>query len=116
MDKAINLYENIKSSNNDLEFKRLHNLGNSYAKNDFQNAITNYENALKLKNDKETKENLELLKKALEDKKNKENKEQDKKQEPEMTIQKRIKIMKKNKIKRIIRAKIHKKQEEKKSK
>lgn len=86
-DKAINLYENIKSSNNDLEFKRLHNLGNSYAKkNDFQNAITNYENALKLKNDKETKENLELLKKALEDKKNKENKEnkeQDKKQEPE---------------------------------
>jgi Ca-activated chloride channel family protein len=77
-DKAINLYENIKSSNNDLEFKRLHNLGNSYAKkNDFQNAITNYENALKLKNDKETKENLELLKKALEDKKNKENKEQE---------------------------------------
>lgn len=77
-DKAINLYKNIKSSNNELEFKRLHNLGNSYAKkNDFQNAITNYENALKLKNDKETKENLELLKKALDDKKNKENKNQE---------------------------------------
>lgn len=81
-DKAINLYENIKSSNNDLEFKRLHNLANSYAKkNDFQNAITNYENALKLKKDKETKENLELVKKALEDKKEEENKQQKEKEE-----------------------------------
>ena len=87
-DKAIDLYKNIQSSNNDLEFKRLHNLANSYAKkNDFQNAISNYENALKLKNDKKTKENLELVKKALEDqnKKEQENnndqKDEDKKQE-----------------------------------
>ena len=87
-DKAIDLYKNIQSSNNDLEFKRLHNLANSYAKkSDFQNAISNYENALKLKNDKKTKENLELVKKALEDqnKKEQENnndkKDEDKKQE-----------------------------------
>lgn len=76
--EAIELYENIKPSNNDLEFKRLHNLGNSYAKTkEYQNAINNYEEALKLKNDKNTKENLELVKKLLEDKNNKQDKKED---------------------------------------
>ena len=82
-DKAIELYENIQSSNKDLEFKKLHNLGNSYAnKNDLKNAISTYEKALKLKNDKETKENLMLLKKVLdkEDKKQ-ENQQENQKQE-----------------------------------
>lgn len=80
-EKAIKLYENIKTTDNDLEFKRLHNLGNSYAKNnDFENALNSYEKALKLKNDKSTKENLELVKKALEDKKKQTN--QVNKQEP----------------------------------
>jgi Ca-activated chloride channel homolog len=88
--EAIELYKNIQTSNNDLEFKRLHNLANSYAKNkDFQNAIKNYEEALKLKNDKNTKENLELVKKLLkndnkddkkEQEKNKDTKEQEKQQ------------------------------------
>lgn len=87
--EAIELYKNIQSSNKDLEFKKLHNLGNSYAKNkDFQNAIKSYEEALKLKNDKNTKENLELAKKLLEDQDNKQdnkNKDenQDKKQNEE---------------------------------
>ena len=83
--EAIELYKNIQSSNKDLEFKKLHNLGNSYAKNkDFQNAIKSYEEALKLKNDKNTKENLELAKKLLEDQDNKQdNNNQDKKQNEE---------------------------------
>ena len=83
--EAIELYKNIQSSNKDLEFKKLHNLGNSYAKNkDFQNAIKSYEEALKLKNDKNTKENLELAKKLLEDQDNKQdNKNKDKKQNEE---------------------------------
>jgi Ca-activated chloride channel homolog len=79
--EAIELYKNTQSSNKDLEFKNLHNLGNSYAKNkDFQNAIKSYEEALKLKNDKNTKENLELVKKLLEDQ---DNKNKDKKQNEE---------------------------------
>ena len=73
--EAIELYKNIQTSNNDLEFKRLHNLANSYTKNkDFQNAIKSYEDALTLKNDKNTKENLELVKKLLENDNNKQNK------------------------------------------
>ena len=32
-EEAIKLYENIKTTSSDLEFKRLHNLGNSYVKN-----------------------------------------------------------------------------------
>jgi Ca-activated chloride channel family protein len=83
--EAIELYKNIKTSNNNLEFKRLHNLANSYAKNkDFQNAIKNYEEALKLKNDQNTKENLELVKKLLENEnKKQEQNDKENKQEKE---------------------------------
>ncbi len=77
--EAIDTYNSIKTSSNDLEFKRLHNLGNAYAKNsDFQNAVNSYEKALELKNDIKTKENLELVKKLLENKKE-DNKNQDNK-------------------------------------
>ena len=79
--EAIDIYKNIRTSSNDLEFKRLHNLGNSYAKNsDFKNAVDSYEKALKLKNDSKTKENLQLIKKLLENKKN-DNKDQNKQDE-----------------------------------
>ena len=87
--EAIELYKNIETSNDDLEFKKFHNLANSYAKSkDYQNAIKSYEEALKLKNDKDTKENLELVKKLLEEQDNKQdnkNKDenQDKKQNEE---------------------------------
>ncbi|MDY3205880.1 MAG: VWA domain-containing protein [Arcobacter sp.] len=79
--EAIDIYKNIKTSSNDLEFKKLHNLGNAYAKNsDFQNAVDSYEKALKLKNDSTTKENLQLVKKLLENKKD-DNKNQNKQDE-----------------------------------
>ena len=79
--EAIDIYKNIKTSSNDLEFKKLHNLGNAYAKNsDFQNAVDSYEKALKLKNDSTTKENLQLVKKLLENKKDN-NKNQNKQDE-----------------------------------
>lgn len=79
--EAIDIYKDIRTSSNDLEFKRLHNLGNSYAKNsDFKNAVDSYEKALKLKNDSKTKENLQLIKKLLENKKN-DNKDQNKQDE-----------------------------------
>lgn len=89
-EKAIELYKNIQTSSNDLEFKRLHNLGNAYAKNkNFNEAINSYEKALKLKNDKTTKENLELVKKLLEDKKeNNQNQEKNKSEKEENKEQK----------------------------
>ncbi len=59
---AIDIYNSINSK--DLEFKKLHNIGNSYAKlNKIDEAIKSYEDALKIKDDEDTKFNLELLKK-----------------------------------------------------
>ncbi|WP_417328208.1 VWA domain-containing protein [Halarcobacter sp.] len=67
--KALMHYKNVVSSNQELEYKKLHNMGNSYVKlNDLQNAKRVYEKALKIKEDKQTKENLEAVLKALEDK------------------------------------------------
>ncbi|RXJ89707.1 hypothetical protein CRV01_07480 [Arcobacter sp. CECT 8983] len=84
--KALMHYRNVVTSNQDLEYKKLHNMGNSYVKlNDLQNAKRVYEKALKIKDDKDTKENLEAVLKALENKdkkqdqqnKNEQNKSQD---------------------------------------
>ncbi len=45
-------------------------MGNSYVKlNDFENAKKMYENALKIKADKETRENLETVQNILKQKK-----------------------------------------------
>lgn len=72
--KAIELYKNISTDNLDLNFQRLHNLANSYAMNNqYNEAINSYEEALKLKNDKQTKENLELIKKLENKNQNQEN-------------------------------------------
>jgi Ca-activated chloride channel family protein len=85
--KAIDGYKNISFKDKDKEAMRLSNLGNSYAKNkELKKAISSYENSLKLKEDKDTRENLkkvkELLKKQQKqkkkdkkDKKNKQNKQ-----------------------------------------
>jgi len=76
--KAINVYKNIKTQDKDLNYQNLHNLGNAYVKNkNLEEAKKAYENALKIKNDKQTKENLELVNKALEEKQNKEKQKQD---------------------------------------
>ena len=64
--EAINEYKSIKSDDKDLNYKKLHNLGNSYVKNSkLQEAKKAYKNALKIKNDKQTKDNLDLVNKAL---------------------------------------------------
>ena len=83
--EAITKYESINEPK--LEAKKLHNIGNSYAQmKKIDKAIASYEKALKIKEDKDTRFNLELLKKKKEeqkkkDKKNdKKNKDQNKKQ------------------------------------
>ena len=76
--EALDTYEAINSK--DLEFSKLHNMGNAQAqlgKND--DAIKSYQDALKIKADKDTKFNLDLLEKQKKKDKKKQNKKQDKK-------------------------------------
>ncbi len=93
--KALKLYESIKDKK--LEFKKLHNLGNTYAHlNRIDEAIKAYEKALKIKEDKDTRFNLELLKK-LKQKKKKENKKQNNKQNNKQNKQNNKQNSKQNK-------------------
>jgi len=74
--EAIEVFNSI--SNKKLEAKKLHNIGNSYAKlGEIEKAIKAYEDALKIKFDKDTKYNLDLLKKKKEEQKKKQKQSQD---------------------------------------
>ncbi len=78
--EAIDVYNSINSK--DLEFKKLHNIGNSYAKlNKIDDAIKSYEEALKIKEDKDTRFNLELLKKKKKEEQKKKNKKKENKKD-----------------------------------
>jgi len=73
---ALNMYKDITTSYEELEFKKLHNMGNSYVKlNDLENAKKMYEKALKIKDDKQTKENLDIVNEALKKRENKDKEE-----------------------------------------
>ncbi len=75
--KALELYEKIKDKN--LEFKKLHNMGNTLAHlGKIDEAIKNYKEALKIKEDKDTRFNLELLEKMKKQKKKNKNKNKNK--------------------------------------
>ena len=76
--EAQEVFKSIKSKDTDLQYKSLHNLGNAYVKQkNLEKAKKAYEDALKLKEDESTKQNLEMVKKALKNKK-KQDKKQDK--------------------------------------
>jgi Ca-activated chloride channel family protein len=72
-------FEQVHSKDKNLEFNALHNLGNSYAKqgdpDSLQKAVESYEKALKLKDEKPTRENLEAVKKAIEEQKKEQEKQ-----------------------------------------
>jgi Ca-activated chloride channel family protein len=85
-EKAKELYSSIKKES--LAFKKWHNLGNCHAQlGKLDEGIKAYEEALKIKEDKDTRFNLELLKKKKkeqekkkrDDKKDKNKKDKDKK-------------------------------------
>jgi len=78
-EEAILHYDKISSK--DLQYKKLHNLGNTYAQLDkIDYAIKKYEEALKINKNKDTQFNLDLLiKKKQEDEKKKEQDKKDKK-------------------------------------
>lgn len=60
--QAIKQYEKVVTSNKELEFKKLHNMGNSFAySGQFDKAEEFYKKALQIKEDKQTKENLEKI-------------------------------------------------------
>lgn len=78
--EAIKTYKDIETDDKDLNFKKLNNLGNSYVNTkELQKAKVLYEEALKLKNDKQTKENLDLVNKALKEKEKKKEQNKDNK-------------------------------------
>ncbi len=73
--EALKTYENIEDLNGDEEYKRLHNMGNSYANlNKTDEAIKSYEKALKLKDDEDTKANLEYMRKKKKEQQQKQKK------------------------------------------
>ncbi len=79
--EAIESYEKADFADKDLKAKSLSNLGNAYAKNgDLQKAVEAYENSLEIADDKDTRENLQEVKKLLEEQ-NSDSKEGDDKQE-----------------------------------
>ena len=105
---ALKYFSTISTQDKELKFKTLHNLGNTNAMlNNIDKAIKNYEEALKIKDDKDTKYNLELLKKQKKqnkqqnkDKKNKkDNKKKENKKDKNKNNSKQNKNSKNNKNK-----------------
>lgn len=95
-EKAQELYKSIKGFEKEKEYKRLHNLGNAYANlEQYDEAIKTYEEALKLKDDADTKYNLELLKEQKK-KKEQENKQQNRDEKEQKKQENKDKEKKKN--------------------
>ena len=79
---ALKMFESVAST--DLKFEKLHNMGNCYAKlGEIDKGIKAYEEALNIKEDKDTRFNLELLKKLKQKQKRQKKKSQNKKQNRE---------------------------------
>ncbi len=76
--KALSEYKKV--SDPKLKFQKLHNMGNTYAHlGKIDEAIKSYEDALKIKKDKDTKYNLDLLKKKKKKQQQKKNQKKKKK-------------------------------------
>jgi Ca-activated chloride channel homolog len=64
--EAIDTYSKVITEDKDLESKKLHNIANSYVKtNNLEKAKEFYEKSLKLKQDKQTQENLDMVNEEL---------------------------------------------------
>jgi len=81
-EKAIGHYENTRFHDKELQAKNYANLGNAHAKlstpEGLHKAKENYEKSLKLVEDKEVAENLDAVKKALEEQKKEEQTQENK--------------------------------------
>lgn len=82
--ESIDTYKKVVTEDAELERKKLHNIGNSYVKlNELQKAKEFYEKSLKIKEDKETRENLDIVNKELEKQQNKNQENKDNKNNEE---------------------------------
>jgi len=94
-DEALKYYEKAKGVD---ESTRLHNIGNSYfQKQKLKLAIESYEKALKIREDSDTRHNLELAKRKQEEKKKNKKKKKKKKKKPKQKKDKKKKQKKNNK-------------------
>ena len=102
--EAVKAYKKATFDAKESKAKNYSNLGNAYVKSaekkSLQKAIKAYEDSLKLKEDKDTRENLEAVKKYLEEQKKKEqkkkNKNKNKKKDKNKDKDKKNKDKKKN--------------------
>lgn len=80
--EALETYSKADFKDKDMNAKRLANMGNAYAKmakpEALQKAVEAYEKSLKIKEDKDTRENLEEVKKHLKKNNQKKNNQQNK--------------------------------------
>ena len=78
--EALQNYNRARFDNKSSRAKNLSNMGNTYVKlggeENLKKAVESYEASLKIEDDKETRENLQAVKKALQKKKQKQNKDQ----------------------------------------
>ena len=77
-EKALKVFDEVKTDNAELKAKVLHNSGNTHVQlKQYKEALSAYEKSLELKEDKETRENYEAVKKFLEEEQeNKDDQEQ----------------------------------------
>lgn len=76
-EQALKQYEKVVTKDKELEFKKLHNMGNSAAMlKKYDKAEEFYEKALKIHNDEQTKQNLEMVKNQQKQEQEKENNDQ----------------------------------------
>lgn len=85
-EKALKVFENVKTDDPQLKAKALYNSANTHVQlKQYKEALSAYEKSLEIKEDKETRENYEAVKKFLEEeqekKDNQEQKQDENKQE-----------------------------------
>jgi len=67
-EKALKVFDEVKTDKGELKAKALHNSGNTHVQlKQYKEALSAYEKSLELKEDKETRDNYEAVKKFLEE-------------------------------------------------
>ena len=81
-EKALKVFDEVKTEKAELKAKALHNSGNTHVQlKQYKEALRAYEKSLELKENKETRENYEAVKKFLEDEQEKQDKQEQKQDE-----------------------------------
>lgn len=81
-EKALKVFENVKTDDPQLNAKALHNRANTHVQlKQYKEALNAYEKSLEIKEDKETRENYEAVKKFLEEEQEKKDNQEQKQDE-----------------------------------